>query len=103
MLTLVHDLLYIIGLEKPKLKNLIRDVKVTCWFQIGLELIEDESEMNIIKANHKHDVKGALQDTFDLWLRTCESPTWQRVINALRKCEENSLAHELEKKCIFYN
>ena len=95
--------LFIVGLEKPKLIDLLVGVKVPCWFQIGLELTENEREMNIIKANHKRDVHDALQDTFNLWLKTCERPTWQKVVNALRKCEENSLAHQLEKKYIFYN
>ena len=86
--------------QKPRMADLLAEVKVAEWFPFGLELTNDEEEMFQIKANHHGDVKGALQDTFILWLNKCEKPTWQKVINALRKFEHNQLACKLEHRYI---
>ena len=84
--------------KNVRLADLLRKVKTSEWYLLGLELIDDETKMNIIKAKHRDDVDGALQDTFSLWIKKCENPTWQMVISVLHKVEENHLAASLEKE-----
>ena len=81
------------------MSDLLGDVKTTKWYLLGLKLTnEDRATMNVIKANNRGDVEGALQDTFSHWLDVCEHPTWQAVVTALRKIGENNLAGKLEQK-----
>ena len=59
----------------------------------------NELHINTIKKNSKRDdsddQKMAL---FEKWLKLCPSPTWEHVIQALEKVEENSLASKLKTK-----
>ena len=88
----------IIYAEKPRLSDLIREVRTTQWYRFGLELTNDDvASMDIIGV-YNRDMQEALRATFKHWLAVCEHPTWQTVITALRKIEENHLALELEQK-----
>ena len=83
---------------QPKLSDLLREVKTVKWFELGLELTNDDrATMNIIRENNRGNVEGALRDTFNHWLAVCEHPTWQAVTTALRKIGENNLAGTIER------
>ena len=82
---------------KPKIEDLIDDVKTTQWYRLGLELEISQKEMDIIDEDCKRDTKEALKKTFKQWLKT-EEPTWRQIIAALRKIGENNCARELEQK-----
>ena len=82
-------------MKKPKLTELMDNVKVTEWYMLGLHLDNDEREMDFIK---KDDKKAALQETFQLWLKTCPKPTWLAIVAALKKISQNYLASKVEEK-----
>ena len=73
-------------------------MKVPKWYQLGLELIDDEIDVNIIKENHKNDTEACLEATFNLWMKRCENPTWEKIVAGLRNIGENNLAAELEEE-----
>ena len=79
--------------------DLLREVKISNWYLLGLELTNDDiTNMNIIREDNRGNVVGALRDLFIHWLAVCEHPTWQAVTTALRKIGENNLASKLEQK-----
>ena len=84
--------------KEVKLKDLLNRVKVPDFYRLGLELTDDEKAMNIIDDDHKNDTGAGLKATFKLWKKTCEKPTWDKIVAALRNIEENNLAAKLEEE-----
>ena len=87
------------GIQIPLMKDLLADVKTPEWYRLGLELTNDENEMRIISKDHGQRVQDALEATFNLWLKktTDPTPSWQGMVDALRRIEENKLARNVEK------
>lgn len=89
-----------VGMRRPQLKDLLADVVTREWYQLGLELTNNEIEMNNIDKDHGHNMKDALKFTFNLWLKeiTDPTPSWWRVVDALHRIKENRLANDIEEK-----
>ena len=89
-----------VGMQKPPLRDLLADVVTVKWYQLGLELANDETGMNVIQANHGQNVKAALSATFQLWREETDdpAPSWQGLVDALRRIKEKRLATKIGKK-----
>ena len=80
--------------NEPKIKDLIRSVKTTKWYRLGLELDIDDHTMQEIEADTKHALhvtESALIRVFTTWLKIKENPTWNDISRALRRIGEKLL------------
>ena len=84
--------------KEPILKDLLNNVVTTKWYRLGLQLTNDETELDIIKEDHGSKTPDALRETFKLCIRRDPELTWQKIVNALREIKENHLARDIEEK-----
>ena len=67
----------------------------TQWFDIGLQLGLEESELNTIEYNNPRDLKACVRNMFSQWLRSTKEPSYQVVLEALIAAGDESAAQEL--------
>ena len=89
------------GYDRPALKLLNKHVRKdvsTKWYDLGLELLEqeDEKKLNEIKSNNPSDVGECCKEMFQLWLRKSTNATWNQLIQALKEVDLNNLAAKIE-------
>ena len=96
-----------IGNDRPSLKDLHDHVVMEVadrWKDLGVQLLRSDQEgiLNIIEADHPHDVIKCCKRIFKEWLDTSEDATWNMLMGALRKptVQLNYLAGQLKKKLI---
>ena len=72
----------------------------TKWYELGIELLDDSQQLNIIEANHASDVTKCCQSMFTYWLNTCPTASWYGLVDALRASgvDRNVDATKLENK-----
>ena len=94
------------GSDHPAHKHLkhVRVLIATKWYDIGLELMEEEDvkDLHVIKAKYATDISKACEEMLELWLRKRPKDTWNNLINAM-KCpdiELNDAADKIEKMLI---
>ena len=55
------------------------------WFNIGLELDLEVSDLNTINRRHSVDAGNCLMECLEVWLRgSHQPPTWSAMVKALR-------------------
>lgn len=81
--------------DKPLLRDLLKKVKITEWYRLGLELNIDIHRLDIIECDENRE-EDKLKRVFQKWLEVCSKPSWRAIINALRAIHRNRLATELE-------
>ena len=89
------------GCDRPALKLLNKHVRKhvsSKWYDLGLELLEQEDEetLNEIEINHSNDASKCCLQMFQLWLKKCTTATWNQLIKALREVDLNNLATTIE-------
>ena len=82
--------------EPLKVDLLLQELKNVDWDILGTYLGLSQSEIKEIESNHQNTGRRRIV-MFDLWLRK-ESPSWVKIIAALEKMSETSLASRLRKK-----
>ena len=93
-----------IGSDKPLLKDLhghvVNDVAVK-WRDLGVQLLRANQEkmLDIIAADHPHDVVSCCKRVLEKWLDTATDATWNELIRALRSpgVQLDYLAGQLEQ------
>ena len=85
-------------LPNVTLNNLVEHVTTPQWFKLGLALGIDDSVLQVIEHDTKGDGETGLRRMFQKWLSSCEQPSWDNVIQALRRIRENRLAAEICRK-----
>ena len=90
-----------IGYDRPALKLLNKHVRKDIsfkWYDLGLELLEQEDEEKLykIKCNNPSNVDECCTEMFQLWLRKCTNATWNQLIQALKEVELNNLAAKID-------
>ena len=86
------------GLRRPSQRELLKHVKTTKWYKLGLELKLDEDDLAFIERDDKLDSAVALERVLKKWLEVCEKPTWWTVVNALREVGDRRKARDLQEK-----
>ena len=95
-----------IGNYRPLLRDLydhvVNDV-ADKWKDLGVQLLRSDQEkvLDIIAADHPHDVVSCCKCVFKKWLEptTADYATWNQLIKALRSpnIQLDSLASQLEQ------
>ena len=81
-----------------QLAHLVEHVTTPRWFSLGLALGVDDSALQFIQQDTRGDSRTGLTCMFQEWLSSCEQPSWDNVIRALRRIGENRLAAEIRQK-----
>ena len=66
----------------PTLANLLL-LKVIGWYEVGLYLGLDETELKIIEHDNPRDLKTCVRKMFALWLQNDQDPSYMQLLNAL--------------------
>ena len=81
-----------------KVDLLLQELKNVEWDILGTYLGLSQSEIREIESNHQNTGRRRIV-MFDLWLRKEEThPSWAKIIAALEKMSETSLASRLRNK-----
>ena len=74
------------------------------WRDLGVQLLrpDQQNQLNIIAADHPHDVVGCCKCVLKKWLDTTSDATWNELIRALRSpsVQLDYLAGQLEQMLI---
>ena len=74
------------------------------WKDLGLQLLRSDQEkmLNIIAADHPHDVVRCCKCILEIWLDTTINATWNQLITALRSpsVQLEYMANQLEQMMI---
>ena len=83
--------------QGPQMKDLVL-IKVTEWYELGLQLEVDDAELEVIENNNRGDLKACRRNMFRAWLRITPSPSYQQLVEALMAVGETKEADLLCKK-----
>ena len=83
--------------QEPYLRDLISYVHTTEWYRLGLQLDVDSFRLRQIGKDARENQEH-LTLMFEAWLKICNNPSWQDVVQALEAIGERRLAAKLEQK-----
>ena len=89
------------GLDaKPILSELLEHVRITKWYELGVQLQLDDRHLDDIEADGK-DSTHKRRKLFQLWLKSKPEATNKELLVALRSktIEEATIAHNYERFC----
>ena len=88
--------------ERPNMKQLLRILReepiATKWYELGLELLENSSHLQVIKANYQNNVQSCCQEMFQRWLDVKPDASWSELVTALRSIEMTTAADAISKR-----
>ena len=73
-------------------------IKVTEWYELGLQLGVKDAELEVIEKNNRGDLKACQRNMFRAWLRNTPNPSYQQLSEALMAVGEAKEADLLCKK-----
>ena len=92
-----------VGHGRPSLKDLYTHVAPTIadrWKDIGVQLLDsksvDQRVLEVIEADHPHSVEECCRDVLKKWLYTQSKPSWNELIDAIKKIGLSHRASQLE-------
>lgn len=78
---------------------MIRDLRhLNDWLNFGLYLGLEHSSLTRLEKQHHYDVSRCRMEMLQLWLDGNPTPTWNKVIDALRAVGCDNQALEIAKK-----
>ena len=89
--------IFLSGAQKPQMKDLVL-IKVTEWYELGLQLGVDDAELEEIEKNNRGDIRACRRNMFRAWLRITPSSSYQQLVEALMVVGEGKEADFLCKK-----
>ena len=89
--------IFLSGTQGPQLKDLVL-IKVTEWYELGLQLGVEDAELEEIEKNNRGDLKASRRNMFRAWLRITPNPSYQQLAEALMAVGEAKAADLLCKK-----
>ena len=87
-------------MEKPTVKGFVENLKdLVRWKTFAIHLPEiEQSHIDTIESDSRDDNVDQKQRLYDKWLRVYPEASWEDVIMALEKVEENTIAKSLREK-----
>ena len=83
----------------------LNKVKVTNWYNLGLELYVEDAELETIRQNNPRDQDNCKREMFRKWLSTCPQASYRQLAQALVSVGDVSEADRLCKnhgeECMF--
>ena len=89
--------------ERPTLPMLqdvmrIKDIGITTrWRDLGLRLLDSNSVLDEIEANHHNDVNTCFRVMFNKWLERVADASWTQLVTALKSIEMNTAASAISE------
>ena len=71
---------------------------VTKWYSLGLELLDSNSALKVIKADHHNDVNTCCRVMFEKWLQSTPNASWNHLLTALDNIEMKAAADAIRKQ-----
>ena len=68
------------------------------WYQLGTQLKLQAYILREIKANNQNDSRACLSDALERWHRLNRKASWEDIVNALKKMDEDRLAEIIQKE-----
>ena len=88
------------GTDEPTrllLNRHIRNEIAARWEDLGVELLNEKLHMLNNIAKNKPDVQSRCSALFEHWLSIDTGATWNKLIEALNKIDEHSLAEKIKR------
>ena len=89
-------------IERPNMKQLLKILReqpiATKWYELGLELLDSSSHLQVIKANNQNDVQSCCQEMFQRWLDVKPDASWSELVIALKSIEMTTAADAISKR-----
>ena len=83
----------------PTLKDLSNELdSVVNWHSLGVKLGVEDHELTTIERDFRGDSVSCKHKMLSRWLRNAKHPTWQAVVDALRRMEEHAVASKISEK-----
>ena len=73
-------------------------IKVTGWYELGLQLGVEDAELEVIEKDNRGDLQACRRKMFRAWLRITPNPSYQQLAEALMAVGEGKEADLLCKK-----
>ena len=77
------------------MKNVLKDLSPKQYFDLGLELGIEKSDIEKFEGSHPNDPNRVLADIIDQWLRNNPDHSWDALRAALEVIDEKTLAHNI--------
>ena len=88
--------------ERPNMKQLLELLReapiATKWYELGLVLLNNNSYLQVIKANNQHRVQLCCQEMFQGWLDVKPDASWSELVTALRSIKMKTAADAISKQ-----
>ena len=89
--------IFLSGAQGLQMKDIVI-IKVTEWYELGLQLGVDDAELEEIEKNNRGDLRACRRNMFRAWLRITPTPSYQQLVEALTAVGEGKEADLLSKK-----
>jgi len=89
-----------VGLKLSTSQPIMRElnkVKVTNWYNLGLELYVEDAELETIRQNNPRDQDNCKREMFRKWLSICPQASYRQLAHALVSVGDVSEADRLCK------
>ena len=72
------------------------------WRNLGVQLLQEKytNKLDIIQENHRGDIERCCTEMLKHWLNVDTKASWDKLIDALEKIEQNSLAEKIKEDII---
>ena len=69
----------------------------TKWYELGLELLDNNNILRVIEADHPNDVNRCCHIMFEKWLEKTPNASWSQLVTALDSIKMNVAANAVRK------
>ena len=72
------------------------------WSNLGVQLLQEQyaDKLDIIQENHRGDIERCCTEMLKHWLNVDTKASWDKLIDALEKIGQNSLAEKIKEDII---
>ena len=73
------------------------------WHELAIQLKLRPNIISEIRVNKPNDSRASLNDALLWWFRQMPNASWEDIVNALEKINENCLAQTIREEYCLYN
>lgn len=73
------------------------------WHELAIQLKLQPNIISEISVNKPNDARASLNDALLRWFRQTPNASWEDMVNALEKINENRLAQTIREEYCLYN